>query len=152
VQRITAEGAVSNKELQKKLSDAMRSVTRCCSQNSKHYSTQSAACDYTRMPRELLPRCGGNQTQSPATWPYLRQTTVIDVRAIRCIRSERLRAPYTAMWHTLQQRLEQYAATGAGTVAEAIVYNDYWWNGQLAHEEPSGGKSKAVKRRRSSGC
>eukprot|EP00953_Heterococcus_sp_UTEX-ZZ885_P025258 13733-Heterococcus_DN1.PRE.1 len=70
----------------------------------------------------------------------------------RCIRSERLRAPYTAMWHTVQQRLEQYAATGAGTVAEAIVYNDYWWNGQLAHEEPSGGKSRAVKRRRSSGC
>eukprot|EP00953_Heterococcus_sp_UTEX-ZZ885_P025259 13734-Heterococcus_DN1.PRE.1 len=66
--------------------------------------------------------------------------------------SERLRAPYTAMWHTVQQRLEQYAATGAGTVAEAIVYNDYWWNGQLAHEEPSGGKSRAVKRRRSSGC
>eukprot|EP00953_Heterococcus_sp_UTEX-ZZ885_P010414 6082-Heterococcus_DN1.PRE.3 len=38
------------------------------------------------------------------------------------------------MWQTLQQRLEQHAATGAGTIAEAIVANDYWWIGQVAHQ------------------
>ena len=39
-----------------------------------------------------------------------------------------------AMWQTLQPRLQQYAKTGKGSFAEAIVYNYYYWKGQVAHE------------------
>eukprot|EP00953_Heterococcus_sp_UTEX-ZZ885_P005859 3626-Heterococcus_DN1.PRE.2 len=50
------------------------------------------------------------------------------------------------MWQTLQSRLQQYADSGQGSIAEAIVYNAYYWTGQLAHEPPSGPKSEAAKR------
>jgi hypothetical protein len=35
-----------------------------------------------------------------------------------------------AAWQTLRTRMNQYAETGRGTVAEAIMHNEYNWFGQ----------------------
>jgi hypothetical protein len=115
--------------------------------DSRHYSKQSATCDHKLMPTELLPRMGNLQsTYSPDKWPYVSQSTTNAVSAMRCIRGWASRSQYwQENWHKLQARMEQYATTGAGTVAEAIVVNDYLWTAQLAHEKPSGAKSKAMK-------
>jgi hypothetical protein len=147
VQDITAENATSNKPLREQLNKGIRALKSCWRRNSKHYSNLSATCDHAHMPRELLPRLGANNTVMPDKLPYLTQSTINDVKAMRYIRSAHASRSYATMWATLQARLQQFATTGAGTVAEAIVANDYWWNGQLAHELPSGGRSKAMKRR-----
>jgi hypothetical protein len=149
VKKITAEGAMSTSQQRAKLHKAVYDCKRFWRADSKHYSKQSATCDHAHMPRELLPRLGRNNTVTPDEWPYLSQRIVNDVRAMRCIRSTQAIAHYSTMWRTLQPRLQQYATTGAGTVAEAIVTNYYWWSGQVAHEKPSDGISQARKRRHS---
>jgi hypothetical protein len=70
------------------------------------------------------------------------------VRAMRFVRADRSSTGRVKQWHTVQSRLLQYADTSAGTLAEAILYNDCYWKGQTAHETPSGSKSEAAKRRR----
>eukprot|EP00953_Heterococcus_sp_UTEX-ZZ885_P012668 7260-Heterococcus_DN1.PRE.3 len=152
VQEITAQGATSCKKQRELWRKRVRNISlRWCPQ-SKHYSKQSATCDHTHMPSALLPRMGRSSCIAPDKWPYLSQSTVNDVRAMRIVRScSNSSSSRLAMWQKLQQRLQQYAATGAGTVAEAIVTNDNWWSCQVAHELPSGGKSKAMKRRYSKG-
>jgi hypothetical protein len=147
VQKITAEGATSNAQLRNNLNAVITTLSKCWPSGSKHFRKLSATCDHALMPRELLPRLGSRSTVSPDKWPYLSQTTIDDVRAMRFIRSAYSTRPVNIKWATLQQRLEQHATTGAGTVAEAILVNDYWWLGQVAHEPPSGGKSKARRRR-----
>jgi hypothetical protein len=152
VQDITTQGATSCKKQRKRLCQRVRDVSYRWCPESKHYSKQSATCDHTHMPRELLPRMVRSRNIAPDKWPYLSQSTVNDVRAMRVVRSSSgSSASGLTMWQQLQQRLQQYAATGAGTVAEAIVTNDNWWCCQVAHELPSGGKSKAMKRRYSKG-
>jgi hypothetical protein len=99
------------------------------------------------MPREVLPRLGHRNTMTPDKWPYLRQSTIDDISAMRYLRGQSASRYYGTLWQTLQQRLEQYATAGAGTVAEAIVTNDYWWTGQVAHEPPSGNRATAAHRR-----
>jgi hypothetical protein len=146
MQSIEAEGATSNAQLRHRLNTSLSRLTSWRT-GSRHARKQSATCDHARMPRELLPRIRRSNTLSPDKWPYLSQSTINDVRAIRCIRSAHTTAPFSTMWETLQGRLQQHAATSAGSVAEAIVANDYWWNGQVAHEKPSGALSKAMKRR-----
>jgi hypothetical protein len=100
------------------------------------------------MPREALPRLVSPCSNSADRFPYIAQQTASDVRAMRAVRS---RANGTAVdaarWVVLQQRLQQYAAGGAGTIAETIVCNDCYWLGQVAHEKPSGGKAKAAQDR-----
>jgi hypothetical protein len=47
--------------------------------------------------------------------------------------------------NVLQSRLEGYAISGSGTIAEAVFTNDMYWQGQDAHEQPSGSRSEAAK-------
>ena len=152
VQKIAAEGALSSSQQRLRLIKAVHNVQRHWFADSKHYSKLSATCDHAHMPRELLPRLGRGNSLSPDKWPYLSQSTTNDVKAIRYIRSAQSSTPYSTMWRTLQPRLQQYATTGGGTVAEAFVTNDYWWLGQVAHEKPSGAVSKAMKRRYKKAC
>jgi hypothetical protein len=153
MQTIAAQGATSCKKQRLRWCKRARNISYRWSPDSKHYSKQSATCDHAHTPRELLPRMGHRGNITPDKWPYLSQRTINDVLAMRFIRSahgnkDRNRQD---MWQKLQQRLQQYATTGAGTVAEAIVTIDNWWSCQVAHEVPSGGKSKAMKRRYSKG-
>jgi hypothetical protein len=147
VHKITAEGATSNAQLRNRLNTSIAEIRLCWRSDSKHYTELSATCDHVHMPRELLPRLGPNNTLTPNSWPYLSQSTINDVRALRYTRSSSSNKAYVTMSDTLQGRLQQHATTGAGTVAEAIVANDYWWTAQVAHEKPSGGISQAHKRR-----
>jgi hypothetical protein len=147
LQRIRAPGAMSSSEQRKKLLHALSHMKRPSGAGVCHSSAASAACDHVHMPRELLPRLGIYSNSD--TFPYLSQATVDDVRAMRYLRTRH--STRAAHWAVLQQRLQQYAATGAGTVAEAIVYNDCYWLGQVAHEEPSGARTQAAQRRWSAG-
>jgi hypothetical protein len=143
LQRIRAPGAMSTPEQRKKLLQALINVRRPTASGVCHSSAASALCDHVHMPRELLPRL--STYSSPQTFPYVSQAITDEVRAIRYLRSRH--NDMSMQWAVLQSRLQQYAATGAGTVAEAIVYNDYYWLGQVAHEEPSGARSQAAQRR-----
>jgi hypothetical protein len=148
VQKISAAASISNEQLLKRLNVSVRNLRRnCWSTKSTHYSKQSATCDHEHMPKELLPRLRAKH-MSPDKWPYVSQSTVNAVKAMRTIRSTAAstQTSTTAMWLKLQPRLQQYDATGAGTVAEAIVSNDYWWSGQVAHEQPTKANSQAAKR------
>jgi hypothetical protein len=149
LQKTVAEGVTSNARLRRLHVVLIANVRLYWRTDSKHYSKQSATCDHEHMPRELLPRLGSTHTVTSDKWPYLSQSAMDDVRAMRYIRGSHATTPYSTMWQTLQPRLQQYAFTGAGSVAETIVTNDYWWTGQVAHEEPSGSKSQALKRRNS---
>eukprot|EP00953_Heterococcus_sp_UTEX-ZZ885_P016377 9209-Heterococcus_DN1.PRE.2 len=113
--------------------------------NNSHNSSKSAACNYSMMPRELLPRLRSYTNHAPYAFPFVIEAVVDDIRAMRYIRSSRDKL--RAGWHCLQAKLQQYASTGKGSIAEAIVVNDCWWSGQIAYEAPSGNKSQAVKRR-----
>jgi hypothetical protein len=145
VQMITAKGAMSTPQQRQRLNGLIHKVRQYWPVNSTHYSKQSATCDHALMPKELLPRLGRKNSLSHKQWPHVCQHSMNDVIAIRFIRSSSGNQTYGAMWETLQPRLQQYADTGAGTVAEAIVANDYWRNGQVAHELPSGGRPQALK-------
>lgn len=113
--------------------------------DSAHCSKASPTSDVAAMPRELLPRLCQGKYPAPQQFPYLSRITLNDVKGMRRIRGES--KGHAHNWSLLQKRLQQYADTGAGSIAEAIVYNDYQWLGQCAHEPPSGGRSAAVKRR-----
>jgi hypothetical protein len=147
VQRITAEGATSNKELRQKLLCAVYTVRRFWPINSKHSSKSSATCDLVHMPRELLPHVWSRVI--PDRWPYISESTISDVLVMRHIRHRHSQEHYRTLWATLQRRLLQYAGTGAGTVAETILCNHCWWNEEIAHEAPPlSSRSTAGKRRR----
>jgi hypothetical protein len=149
VHDVKAEDAMNTLQEGRKLYMAVYHAQERSRPGSSHYSKLSATCDHAHMPREVLPRVGQNRTVTPDKWPYLSQSTVNDVKAMRFIRSQATHRSYVAKWQILQQRLQQYATTGAGTIAEAIVVNDYWWNGQVAHEKPSGNRAQARNRRTS---
>jgi hypothetical protein len=85
------------------------------------------------MPRELLPRLSLVVKTRPNLWPHLTRTTIDDVRAMTYIRCQYSHDTKSTKWLTLKARLLQYAATGRGTIAEAIVYNDCYWDGELAY-------------------
>jgi hypothetical protein len=110
VQGITAEGAISNNQLRKKLNCSLLKLTYWRT-GSRHFRKQSAPCDHAHMPPALLPRLRCTNTLSPDKWPYLSQCTISDVRAMRYIRSSHATTPYSAMWATLQPRLQQFAST-----------------------------------------
>jgi hypothetical protein len=145
-----AQGMISTRQERNKLNGALSNMRQCWSASSEHYSKQSATCDLAQMPRELLPRVAAASTVTPDKWPYISQSTINDVLAMRYVRGAQSTVTYGNMWATLQPRLQQYAGTGAGTVAGAIVTNDCWWTGQVAHEPPSGGRSLAAQQRRHS--
>jgi hypothetical protein len=130
-----------------KLHKRIRTIREYWREGCGHYTSTSAAADTTRMPKELLPRMGPNSTTTPTTWPFLSQSSIDDVRAMRYIRSQHSTAAYSTAWQALQLRLQQYAATGAGTIAEAIVCNDCYWCGDAAHEKPSGRRAQVAQRR-----
>eukprot|EP00953_Heterococcus_sp_UTEX-ZZ885_P010420 6082-Heterococcus_DN1.PRE.9 len=87
VQKAAAEGALSTLQQRKRVIGSMAHVRDCWSVDSKHYSKSSATCDHAHMPRELLPRLGPNSTVTPDKLPYLSQSSINDVRAVRYIRS-----------------------------------------------------------------
>jgi hypothetical protein len=146
---IRANGALSSPQSVRKLQQKLEHVHRKWKVTSNsHNSSKAAACNYVMMPRELLPRVHSYSKQAPHAFPFVPQAVVNDVRAMRYIRSCRDKLP--TGWRSVQARLQQYASTGKGSVAEAIVVNDYWWGGQIAHDIPSGKKSQAVKRRNAS--
>jgi hypothetical protein len=101
--------------------------------NKCHYALSSPTSDVLHTPRELLPRLSLVVKTRPSRWPYLTRTTIDDVRAMTYIRCKHSHDKKNAKWNTLRARLMQYAATGRGTVAEAIVYNDCYWDGELAY-------------------
>jgi hypothetical protein len=146
LQGIRSSGAMSSNEQRRKLLQTLNTIRRTSGASVCHSSAASAACDHVHMPRELLPRLGSRSTVSPDAFPYLSQTTIDDVRAMRLIRATHSKR--ALQWAVLQSRLQQYASTGAGTIAEAIVYNDCYWLGQIAHEVPSGAESTGSLSRR----
>jgi hypothetical protein len=140
----------NNEMLRQKFKDKLRNIKSKWPTYSVHWHQDSPTCDLANMLRELLPRVGGNGYPSPSKWPYCSQNTIDDVKAMRRIRSNHLTPSDNEMRQTLQDRSEEYADSGVGSIAEAILYNDCYWTGQLAHEPPSGPKAEAMKRRCSS--
>jgi hypothetical protein len=118
--------------------------------HNSHNRKTAAACDYTTMPRELLPRLNYASNYDEGRFPYVTQSTVNDVRAMRFIRSKANthNRIFKEHWAALQPKLAEYAATGTGSIAEAILYTDCKWLGQDAHERPSGSKSAAARNRK----
>jgi hypothetical protein len=147
--RATPSVHFKDKDIRRKLERQLRKVRRTWSDDSAHWHQNSPTCDVVNMPRELLPLLGRNSNSSPNKWPYCSQSTIDDVKAMKYMRSSHSRPSCSKMSLTLQSRLQQYADSGQGSIAEAIVYNAYYWTGQLAHEPPSGPKSDAAKRRHS---
>eukprot|EP00953_Heterococcus_sp_UTEX-ZZ885_P003546 2428-Heterococcus_DN1.PRE.2 len=145
---IRAPGAMQTAAQRERLCSQLHDLRAHWAKTSSHSRKSAVACRHTVMPREALPRLVSPCSNSADGFPYIAQQTASDVRAMRAVRS---RANGTtvdsARWDVLQQRLQQYAASGAGTIAEAIVCNDCYWLGQLAQEKPSGGKAKAAQNR-----
>jgi hypothetical protein len=131
--------AASNDDIQSKhMYDALHDVRRRWSKDtSTHNSREAAACNYELMPRELLPRIRLYSANTSDAFPYVSQSVIDDVRAMRYIRSTANISHQTTWqrdgWQLLQARLQQYASTGKGSIAEAIVVNDCCWRGQVAH-------------------
>jgi hypothetical protein len=154
VAEIRAGGAMPTAAQRQKLTSMLHTLKRSWygakSRDNNHNKKFAAVCDCTAMPRELLPRLYYASNYDDACFPYVAQSTVNDVRAMRFIRSKANtnNLAYKEHWAALQPRLAQYAATGSGSIAEAIVYNDCQWLGQQAHERPSGGKSTAARNRK----
>jgi hypothetical protein len=147
VQSARSSSAMSTAAQRTALYQRIKVVRAYWREGCGHCTSNSAAADTARMPKELLPRMGPNGTTTPSTWPFMSQSTIDDVRAMRYIRSQHSTAAYGAAWQALQLRLQQYVTTGAGSVAEAVVCNDCYWCGETAYEKPSGGKAKAAQRR-----
>jgi hypothetical protein len=122
----------------KELSRTLRSVhSRWSGVHSKHNKRTAAACDHAHMPRELLPRLGYYCKMLPDVFPYVPQSVTDAVRAMRFIRSSsRQSSSEGSDWQLLRERLQRYAATGTGSLAEAILVNDCCWRGEVALEVP----------------
>jgi hypothetical protein len=146
---VRAPGAMQSAEHRATLRTALRDIRAHWADTSSHSRKTAAACRHTVMPREALPRQSSARSHTAADqFPYIARQTVRDVRAMRSVRSKANgNAKSRERWSVLQQRLQQYAASGAGTIAVAIVCNDCYWLGQVAREKPSGGKAKAAQNR-----
>jgi hypothetical protein len=145
-----ADGALTTPQSVRKLQTKLHHVHRKWRKvNNSHNSSKAAACNYSIIPRELLPRVRSYTNQAPHAFPFVPEAVVDDIRAMRYIRSS-CREKLPTSWRCLQARLQQYASTGEGSIAEAIVVNDYWWSGQISYEAPTGKMSQAVKRRHAS--
>jgi hypothetical protein len=125
---------------------AMTALWTASGGSCSHFSQQSATCDLACMPRELLPLLNtmnlavstSNTEQSKQ--PYVPQATLDDVRAItavRCGLGTKSKLSSAAQWRLVQARMQQYADSGSGTIAEAIVHNDCCWRGEHAYAAPS---------------
>jgi hypothetical protein len=150
VQKIRAPGGMSTLKLRLQLNQNVLDLrNKRWLADCHHYMKGSAACDVVNMPRELLPRMGPRSTSTPDAYPYLSEHTINDVRAIRYIRARHAAKPYADMWTVVKARLQQFEATGTGTIAEAVVCNSCFWVDEKAYDNPFGNRSEAQKRRRS---
>ena len=108
-----------------------------CTSGNGHSSAASIVCNYAVLPRELLPRLGNRSSLVPHEFPYFTQATIDDVFAMREIRRKAVThdrgVQAQSDWKVLAARLQQYAATGEGTIAEAIFCNDLQWRGHVPH-------------------
>jgi hypothetical protein len=146
---IRALTATASVERRRQLWRAVDNARRMWQKASSSHSKRAAvACNLELMPRELLPRVRYYSAHISDSFPYVPQSVINDVRAIRYIRSHHNSC--SKGWQLLQARLQQYASTGEGSVAEAIVVNDCYWQNEIAHAEPSGNSSQAAKRRHAS--
>jgi hypothetical protein len=103
-----------------------------------HNHAASPTRDLLRMPRELLPYLRVVCSASPLKWPFVSKAIARDAKAMTLVRCRHEHEPlYAPMWQTMQARMQQYAETGSGTLAEAIVFNDCYWSVNAAHETPS---------------
>jgi hypothetical protein len=109
-----------------------------CTAGNGHGGSTSIVCNYAVLPRELMPRLGNRSALAPQVFPYFSQATIDDVFAMREVRRQAVThergVQAQANWSLLAARLQQYAATGEGTVAEAIFCNDLQWRGHVPHE------------------
>jgi hypothetical protein len=109
-----------------------------CTAGNGHSGSTSIVCNYAVLPRELMPRLGNRSALAPQEFPYFSQATIDDVFAMREVRRQAVThergVQAQANWRLLAARLQQYAATGEGTVAEAIFCNDLQWRGHVPHE------------------
>eukprot|EP00953_Heterococcus_sp_UTEX-ZZ885_P003553 2429-Heterococcus_DN1.PRE.2 len=145
---IRASSAMQSAAQRERLCSQLHDLRTHWAKTSSHSRKSAVACRHTVMPREALPRLVSPCSNSADRFPYIAQQTASDVRAMRAVRSRANGSTIdSARWDVLQQRLQQYAASGAGTIAEAIFCNDCFWLGHEAHERPSGGKAKAEQNR-----
>jgi hypothetical protein len=135
--------SVSSEDIQRRhMYDTLREVrNRWLKDSSTHNRHTAAACNHELMPLELPPRTGYYSSYRPDTFPYVSQSVFDNVRAMRYIRSSANTTHQTNWqregWQLLQARLQQYASTGKGSIAEAVVVNDCYWRGQVAHAAAS---------------
>jgi hypothetical protein len=144
---VRAKGELELNAECKELSRTLRSVhSRWSGKRSKHNKRTAAACDHAHMPRELLPRVGYYCKMQPDVFPYVPQSVTDAVRAMRFIRSSGRQSSSSegSDWQLLRARLQRYATTGTGTLAEAILVNDCCWRGEVAHEVPPKKQSTAA--------
>jgi hypothetical protein len=149
VLRARADGAVRSVAQRSKLNDELREFKKGWARaGSSHNSKSAAACDYAAMPRELLPRLCYVKALSDSSYPQISQSTVDAVRAMRHVRScaKRTVKEFKHGWPLLQARLKEYASTGSGSLAEAIVHNDCCWRGKVAHATPSESRRRKTTR------
>jgi hypothetical protein len=100
---------------------------------SCHMHAASPTQDVLRMPRELLPSAETVCTADVSQWPYLTRATINDVKAMMLVKYRHKDIQQLqAAWQTLRTRMHQYAVSGRGTVAEAIVHNEHYW---LGHQD-----------------
>jgi hypothetical protein len=92
-----------------------------------HFHLASPAQDVLYMPRELLPSVETVCT-APRRWPFLTRATIADVKAMTLVRYRHSgMQQLSSACHTMKARMQQYAETGRGTVAEAIMHNEFHW-------------------------
>jgi hypothetical protein len=132
----------SRTQLRKAIDRARRTWQKA---SSKHSQRGAAACNHELMPRVLLPRLRYYIGHTSDAYPYVPLSVVNDVRAMRYIRGHHNSC--SKDWQILQARLQQYGSTGKGSIAEAIVVNDCYWQNEKAHAVPCGNTSQAAKRR-----
>jgi hypothetical protein len=118
------------------MSATMHSVRLHWRDLGAHNFPEAAVCNYELMPRELLPRIGARTEPVPDMFPFLSQQTVDDLEAMRQARRCANKPTKLAQqqWSVVSARLREYAESGAGSIAEAIMHNDCWWQQQVAHE------------------
>jgi hypothetical protein len=83
------------------------------------------------MPRELLPSVETLCSDDIHMWPYLTRATINDVKAMMLVKYRyKDIQQLQSSWRPLRTRMNRYADTGRGTVAEAIVHNEFYWFGK----------------------
>jgi hypothetical protein len=133
---VRTPGNMDSMKQRQAMSATMHSVHLHWRDLGAHNHPTAAVCNYELMPRELLPRLGPRTEPVPDMFPFLSQETLDDLEAMRQARRCANKPTKLAQqqWKVVSARLKAYAESGAGSLAEAIMHNDCWWQQQVAHE------------------